>query len=586
MDMKTVIVGGVAGGMSAATRLRRLDESAEIVVFERSGHVSFANCGLPYYVGGVITDRQSLLLQTPASLKARFGLDVRVNSEVTAIDPAAKTVSVTNLADGTQYTESYDSLILAPGAAPFVPPIPGAERALTLRNIADVDAMAAAVSVDGSMAVDTGADDGPKWNRPRTAVIMAAAVSVDGSMAVDTGADDGPKWNRPRTAVIMGGGFIGVELAENLIHKGFEVTIVELADQLLAPLDVEMAALVEKTLIANGVRVVTGASVTAIEDSSVTLSDGSTLAAGLVIAAIGVRPETSLAQSAGLELGERGGILVDEHQRTSDPSIFAVGDAVVKRDVITGAQALVPLAGPANRHGRLVADVIAGRPVAAKPVLGTAVVGVFGLTAAATGWTEKRARAAGRAIRVIHTHPANHAGYYPGAESMSLKLVIDAETDAILGAQGIGGSGVDKRIDVIATAIRGGITASELVDLELSYAPQFSSAKDPVNMLGYIAENLRDGLTQTIQWHEVGDEVARGVQLIDVRTPGEYARGTVDGAINIPVDDLRDRLDEVADDVIVHCQVGLRGYLAARTLAQHGRTVRNLDGGYRTWARV
>ncbi len=539
MSMKTVIVGGVAGGMSAATRLRRLDESAEIVVFERSGHVSFANCGLPYYVGGVITDRQSLLLQTPASLKARFGLDVRVNSEVTAIDPAAKTVSVTNLADGTQYTESYDSLILAPGAAPFVPPIPGAERALTLRNIADVDAMAAAVS-DG----------------------------------------------RPRTAVIMGGGFIGVELAENLIHKGFEVTIVELADQLLAPLDVEMAALVEKTLIANGVRVVTGASVTAIEESSVTLSDGSTLAAGLVIAAIGVRPETSLAQAAGLELGERGGILVDEHQRTSDSSIFAVGDAVVKRDVITGAQALVPLAGPANRHGRLVADVIAGRSVAAKPVLGTAVVGVFGLVAAATGWTEKRARAAGRAIRVIHTHPANHAGYYPGAESMSLKLVIDAETDAILGAQGIGGSGVDKRIDVIATAIRGGITASELVDLELSYAPQFSSAKDPVNMLGYIAENLRDGLTQTIQWHEVADEVARGVQLIDVRTPGEYARGTVDGAINIPVDDLRDRLDEVADDVIVHCQVGLRGYLAARTLAQHGRTVRNLDGGYRTWARV
>jgi len=539
MRMKTVIIGGVAGGMSAATRLRRLDESAEIVVLERSGHVSFANCGLPYYVGGVITDRQSLLLQTPASLKARFDLDVRVNSEAIAIDPAAKTVSVTNLADGTHYTESYDSLILAPGAAPFVPPIPGAERALTLRNIADVDAMAAAVG-DG----------------------------------------------RPRTAVIMGGGFIGVELAENLVHRGFEVTIVELADQLLAPLDVEMAALVEKKLIAGGVKVVTGASVTAIEESSVTLSDGGTLAAGLVIAAIGVRPETSLAQAAGLELGERGGILVDEHQRTSDPSIFAVGDAVVKRDVITGAQALVPLAGPANRHGRLVADVIAGRPAAAKPVLGTAVVGVFGLVAAATGWTEKRARAAGRAIRVIHTHPANHAGYYPGAESMSLKLVVDAETDAILGAQGIGGSGVDKRIDVIATAIRGGITASELVDLELSYAPQFSSAKDPVNMLGYIAENLRDGLTETIQWHEVAAEVARGVQLIDVRTPGEYARGTVDGAINIPVDELRDRLDEVADEVIVHCQVGLRGYLAARTLAQHGRTVRNLDGGYRTWARV
>ena len=540
MNMKTVIIGGVAGGMSAATRLRRLDESAEIVVLERSGHVSFANCGLPYYVGGVITDRRSLLLQTPASLKARFGLDVRVNSEVVAIDRAAKTVTIADLAAGSQYTESYDALILAPGAAPFVPPIPGAERALSLRNVEDVDAMAAAVNTDG----------------------------------------------RPRTAVIMGGGFIGVELAENLVHKGFEVTIVELADQLLAPLDVEMAALVEKKLVANGVRVLTGASVTAIEDATVAVSDGTTLTAGLVIAAIGVRPETTLAQAAGLELGERGGILVDEQQRTSDPAIFAVGDAVVKRDVISGAQALVPLAGPANRHGRLVADVIAGRAVAAKPVLGTAVVGAFGLIAAATGWTEKRARAAGRAIRVIHTHPANHAGYYPGAEGMALKLVIDAETDAILGAQGVGGSGVDKRIDVIATAIRGGLSASDLVDLELAYAPQFSSAKDPVNMLGYIAENLRDGLARTIQWHEVEAEVARGVQLIDVRTPGEYAAGTVTGAINIPVDELRDRLDEVADDVIVHCQVGLRGYLAARTLAQAGRTVRNLDGGYRTWARI
>ena len=540
MNMKTVIIGGVAGGMSAATRLRRLDESAEIVVLERSGHVSFANCGLPYYVGGVITDRRSLLLQTPASLKARFGLDVRVTSEVVAIDRAAKTVTIADLAAGSQYTESYDALILAPGAAPFVPPIPGAERALSLRNVEDVDAMAAAVNTDG----------------------------------------------RPRTAVIMGGGFIGVELAENLVHKGFEVTIVELADQLLAPLDVEMAALVEKKLVANGVRVLTGASVTAIEDATVAVSDGTTLTAGLVIAAIGVRPETTLAQAAGLELGERGGILVDEQQRTSDPAIFAVGDAVVKRDVISGAQALVPLAGPANRHGRLVADVIAGRAVAAKPVLGTAVVGAFGLIAAATGWTEKRARAAGRAIRVIHTHPANHAGYYPGAEGMALKLVIDAETDAILGAQGVGGSGVDKRIDVIATAIRGGLSASDLVDLELAYAPQFSSAKDPVNMLGYIAENLRDGLARTIQWHEVEAEVARGVQLIDVRTPGEYAAGTVTGAINIPVDELRDRLDEVADDVIVHCQVGLRGYLAARTLAQAGRTVRNLDGGYRTWARI
>ena len=540
--MKTVIIGGVAGGMSAATRLRRLDEAAEIVVLERSGHVSFANCGLPYYIGDVITDRDALLLQTPSSLKARFGIDVRVNSEALSIDRGAKSVAVRNVATGEQYSLNYDSLILAPGAAPFVPPIPGVERALTLRNIADTDEMAAAV--DAALA------------RPEP------------------------------TAVIMGGGFIGVELAENLTERGLKVTIVELADQLLAPLDVEMAALVEKHLVKQGVGVITGASVTEVCADSVALSTGVVLSADLVVAAIGVRPETGLAEAAGLELGERGGILVDDHQRTSDPSIFAVGDAVVKRDVISGAEALVPLAGPANRHGRLVADVIAGRTVAAKPVLGTAIVGAFGLAAAATGWTEKRARAAGRKVRVIHTHPANHAGYYPGAEGMSLKLVIDAENDAILGAQGVGGTGVDKRIDVIATAMRGGLTASDLADLELAYAPQFGSAKDPVNMLGFIAENMRDGLSETVQWHEVENEVGEGVQLIDVRTPAEYARGTVDGAVNIPVDDLRERIGEVAQDVIVHCQVGLRGYLAARTLAQHGRRVRNLDGGYRTWARI
>ena len=540
--MKTVIIGGVAGGMSAATRLRRLDENAQIVVLERSGHVSFANCGLPYYIGDVITDRDALLLQTPSSLKARFGIDVRVNSEALSIDRGAKSVAVRNVATGEQYSLNYDSLILAPGAAPFVPPIPGVERALTLRNIADTDEMAAAV--DAALA------------RPEP------------------------------TAVIMGGGFIGVELAENLTERGLKVTIVELADQLLAPLDVEMAALVEKHLVKQGVGVITGASVTEVCADSVALSTGVVLPADLVVAAIGVRPETGLAEAAGLELGERGGILVDDHQRTSDPSIFAVGDAVVKRDVISGAEALVPLAGPANRHGRLVADVIAGRTVAAKPVLGTAIVGAFGLAAAATGWTEKRARAAGRKVRVIHTHPANHAGYYPGAEGMSLKLVIDAENDAILGAQGVGGTGVDKRIDVIATAMRGGLTASDLADLELAYAPQFGSAKDPVNMLGFIAENMRDGLSETVQWHEVDNEVGEGVQLIDVRTPAEYARGTVDGAVNIPVDDLRERIGEVAQDVIVHCQVGLRGYLAARTLAQHGRRVRNLDGGYRTWARI
>ncbi len=540
--MKTVIIGGVAGGMSAATRLRRLDEQAEIVVLERSGHVSFANCGLPYYIGEVITDRDALLLQTPASLHSRFGIDVRVNSEALAIDRAAKSVKVRDLATGEDYLEHYDHLVLAPGAAPFVPPIPGAERALTLRNIADTDNMAAAV---------------------------AAALA-----------------GKEPTAVIMGGGFIGVELAENLTARGLAVTVVELADQLLAPLDVELAALVEKHLTRHGVAVVTGASVTEIRPDSVVLSNGGVLPARLVVAAIGVRPETALAEAAGLELGERGGILVDEHQRTSDPAILAVGDAVVKRGAADGGQSLVPLAGPANRHGRLAADVIAGRNVASAPALATAIVGVFGLTAAATGWTEKRAVAAGRKVRVIHTHPANHAGYYPGAEGMSLKLVVDAETDAILGAQGVGGTGVDKRIDVIATAMRGGLTASELADLELAYAPQFGSAKDPVNMLGFIAENLRDGLTRTVQWHELEGELAKGVQLVDVRSPAEFARGAIDGAVNIPVDELRTRIDEVAPEAIVHCQVGLRGYLAARTLAQHGREARNLDGGYRTWSRT
>ncbi|SMO34213.1 NADPH-dependent 2,4-dienoyl-CoA reductase, sulfur reductase [Propioniciclava tarda] len=541
--MKTVIVGGVAGGMSAATRLRRLDESAEIVVFERSGYVSFANCGLPYYIGGVIEERDALLLQTPASLGARFGLDVRVGHEVLSIDRAAKTVRVRELASGTESDEAYDNLILSPGASPFVPDLPGISRALTLRNIEDTDAMSDA---------------------------LAAAEASGG----------------PTSAVVLGAGFIGLEVAENLVHRGWDVTVVELADQVLAPLDPEMSALVQARLEANGVRVLLGQSATALGASDLTLTSGETLPATIVVAAIGVRPESQLAKDAGLAVSDRGGIIVDASQRTSDPSVFAVGDAVVKVDAVDDAPTANWLANPANRQGRLVADVIAGRAQAFPPVLNTAIVGVFGLQAAATGWSEKRARAAGRAIRVIHTHPADHAGYYPGAKGMSLKLVVDAATDAILGAQGVGESGVDKRIDVIATAMRGDLTASDLVDLELSYAPQFGSAKDPVNMLGMIAENLRDGLTETIQWHELEAEVARGVQLIDVRTPGEFARGAIPGAINIPVDDLRGRLDEVDADSIVHCQVGLRGYIAARLLAGHGKRARNLDGGYRTWARA
>lgn len=542
-----MIIGGVAGGMSAATRLRRLDERAEIVVFERSGYVSFANCGLPYYLGEVIKGRHSLFLQTPESLGARFAIDVRVHSDVTSIDRLAQRVHVHNRVTGDDYDESYDYLVLSPGAVPFVPPIPGAEHALTLRNMEDMDALVAAVGKVSSNAEES---------------------------------------SSTASAVVMGGGFIGLEVAENLFERRLDVTVVELADQILAPMDSEMADLVAKRLVERGVRVITGAQVTHINDDSVTLSTGETLPAEVVVAAIGVRPESSLARDCGLDISPIGGIIVDDQQRTSDPAIFAVGDAVVKRCAFTGQHVLVPLANPANREGRLAADVIAGRTVSHKPVIGTSVLGVFGITAAATGMNERRARRMGKNIRVIHTHPADHAGYYPGAQSMSLKLVVDADTDAILGAQGVGGNGVDKRIDVIATAIRAGLTATDLGDLELAYAPQYGSAKDPVNMLGFINENIVAGLDETIQWHELDAEVARGVQLIDVRTPGEHRRGAIPDSINIPVDDLRARIDEVADDCIIYCHVGLRGHIATRILRQYGRKVRNLDGGYRTWARI
>ncbi len=534
--MRTIIIGGVAGGMSAATRLRRLDESAEIIVLERSGYVSFANCGLPYHVGGVIEKRGALLLQNPGSLKRRFGIDVRVRHEVTAIDPAAREVSVTDLRTGAHSTLRYDSLVLSPGGRPVRPPIPGIERALSLRDIEDTDAMVAAV--------------GP--------------------------AD---------TAVVVGGGFIGVEMAENLVHRGLRVTLVEATDQVMAPLDPELAALVHTRLREHGVTLVLGASVSAIGADTATLSDGSVVQADLVVAAIGVRPETSLALGAGLELGPRGGILVDDQLRTSDPAIYAVGDAVEKRDALDDSQALVPLANTANRQGRVVADIIAGHGGSDRPVLGTAVVGVFGLTVATTGWNEKRLRAAGTPYRAIHTHPANHAGYYPGAEPISLKLLFDPVSTMILGAQAVGGAGAEKRIDVIATAMAGGLTAPALADLELAYAPQYSSAKDPVNMLGWVARNMTEGLVNTVQWHEVAGRVAGGATVVDVRTAPEYAAGHIPGSVNVPVDDLRGRLGDLpAGELLVVCAVGIRGYLAARTLAQQGRAVANVDGGYLTWA--
>lgn len=533
---RIIIIGGVAGGMSAATRLRRLLEHADIVVLERGGHVSFANCGLPYYLGGVIEQRNDLLLQTPDSLKARFNLDVRVHNEVTAIDRTAKTVAVRDVITGAESVERYDALVLSPGATPVRPPMPGGERMLTLRDIDDVDAAMAALST------------------------------------------------APRSALVIGAGFIGLEMVENLVHRGLEVTLVELGGQVLPPLDPEMAGPVADRLREAGVDVRLGTQVTELLESTAVLSDGTVVPADFVLGSIGVRPETSLAVAAGLELGPRGGIRVDDQLRTSDPSIYAIGDAVEKTDAISGEQRLVALAGLANRHGRLVADAISGKTITVRDALGTAVVGVMGLTIAATGWNEKLLRAAGRDIRVIHTHPASHTGYYPGAESMALKLVVDAATDEILGAQGVGGGGVDKRIDVIATAMAGGITASELADLELGYAPQYSSAKDPVNMLGYVALNALEGLTPSIQWHELEAELAAGATLVDVRTRGEVAAGAIPGAINIPLDDLRERVAEIpAGRVIVHCKVGQRGHTAVRLLEQLGREAVNLDGGYLTW---
>lgn len=530
---QVVIIGGVAGGMSTATRLRRNLPDASIIVLERGDHVSFANCGLPYYAGGVITDRDALLLQTPAALKERFDLDVRVKHEVTAIDRENQLVHINDRCSGVTLKLPYDVLVVSTGAAPSRPPIPGLERALSLRDVADVDRLTAAFA------------------------------------------------ENPESAVVLGAGFIGVELAENLRHRGVPTTVVEMADQVLAPLDPEMAQLVADRMRANGVDLRLGLTATRVTDAAVELSDGTSVPADLVMSALGVRPEDGLARDAGLEIGERGGIVVDDQHRTSDPAIFAIGDVAVKKDAVSGDGVLVPLAQTANRHGRLVADVIAGRDVRSPAVLGTAIVGVFGLQVAATGWNEKRLRAAGRAVRVIHTHPVNHAGYYPGATGLALKLLVDPATDEILGAQAVGESGADKRIDVIATAMRAGLRASDLADLELAYAPQFGSAKDPVNFLGMVDDNLVAG-ERTVQWHELAALQDAGAVLLDVRSREEFAAGAIPGAINIPVDDLRNAV--LPDgELIVHCAVGVRGHLAVRILAGRGRDAANLDGGYKTW---
>lgn len=540
--MKTIIIGGVAGGMSAATRLRRLDETREIIVFERGPDVSFANCGLPYYVGGVIENRDALLLQTPDTLRSRFALDVRPSHEVVAIDPAKKTVTARRMRDGSLITERYNTLVLAGGATAFRTPTDGSVAALTLRSLDDVDRITERLSP--------------------------------------------PTPDAPVRVIVVGAGFIGLEAVENLVERGAAVTLVQRGSHVMSPLDPEMAEPVHRRLVASGVDVHTGTTVHSIADGIVLLDDDTAVRADLVIDAAGVRPDTTLAVIAGLEIGPTGGIAVDTRQRTSDPSIYAVGDGVEKIDHLSGEPTLVTMAGLANRHGRSAADAIAGHPQDdAHRAFGTAIVGVLGLTIAVVGWSETRLQATGRPHRVVHVHPSSHAGYYPGAQQMAMKLLIDPAEDTILGAQIVGGEGVDKRIDVVATAMAGGITASRLSRLELAYAPQYGSAKDPINMAGYVAENLATGTTATLQWHEVEAHLASGGVLVDVRSPAEHARGSIPGSRSLPLDELRDRHSELpAEGVLVHCQVGQRGHTAARLLTQLGHTTWNLDGGWLTWA--
>lgn len=535
--MKVVIVGGVAGGMSAATRLRRLKEDAEIIVFEQGPHVSYANCGLPYHIGEVIPKEQDLLLQTPKSLHARFRLDVRVNSRVTSIDRTNKTVAVANLETGEEYLESYDQLVLSTGAKPRLVPIPGLERALVLRDVSD-------------------------------AVKIKALVDQQ----------------KIKSAAIIGAGFIGVELAENLQERGVQTTIVEFRDTILPQFDPEMIEPLQAELVRNGISLALSAETEEVLPDSLRLKDGRTIDADLVVAAIGVVADHQLAVDAGLEIGNAGGIKVDEQMRTSDPEIYAVGDAAEKISSLTGQSQMIWLANLANRHGRLVADVIAGEKVTARKSIGTGIIGAYGMAAALTGLTEGLAKRLNIPHQIIHIHPGSHAGYYPGVERVSLKVLFDPTSGKLLGAQGIGRDGVDKRIDVIATAIYAGLTIDDLMNLELAYAPAFGSAKDAINQAGYVGNNVLVGKTPNIQWYELEQAQAAGAIVVDVRTEGEYQSGNIPDARLIPVDTLREHIHELeGKDVIVHCAVGQRGHTATQILRSHGIKVRNLDGGYTTW---
>jgi len=546
MDRKRiVIVGGVAGGASAAARARRLSEEAEIILFERGEHVSFANCGLPYHIGGAIAERRRLLVETAEGLRRRFRLDVRVRTEVLSIDRENKTVTARRLDDGARETVAYDALILSPGAEPIRPPMPGFEgkRVFTLRNLADMDAIKRVVDEE-----------------------------------------------KPARSVIIGGGYIGLEMAEALRARGVGVTLVELSAQLMGPADPEMTTPLNQQLTLHGVDLRLETSVSAIREENgaleVQLSTGETVACALVVLAIGVRPEVTLAREAGLALGERGGIRVDERMRTSDPAIYAVGDAVEVTDFVGGQATLIPLAGPANRQGRIAADNIfgiLGQASTYKKTQGTAICKVFDLAIGMTGMSEKALRRAGRACEKVYVHPASHAGYYPGASPISLKLVFDPENGRILGAQAVGAEGVDKRIDVLAVAIRAGMSVFDLEELELSYAPPYGSAKDPVNIAGFVAANVLRGAVGICHAEEVAAPRADQL-LLDVRTTAEFQAGTIPGAFNLPLDDLRERLGELPRDkeLLVFCQVGQRGYLACRILSQNGFQCRNLSGGYKT----
>ena len=535
--MKVLIVGGVAGGMSAATRLRRLKEDAEIIVFEQGPHVSYANCGLPYHIGEVIAEESDLLLQTPKSLHDRFRLDVRVNNRVESIDLENKSVAVSNLETGESYQESYDKLILSTGAKPRMVPIPGLERAHVLRDVQD-------------------------------AVKIKALVDQ----------------KQIKSAAIIGAGFIGVELAENLQHRGIETTIVEFRENILPQFDPEMIEPMQQVLVENGIKLALSSETEEVLENTLRLKDGRIIPADLVVAAIGVVADNKLAVDAGLTIGSAGGILVDDQMQTSNEHVYAVGDAAEKTSFITGQNQMIWLANLANRHGRLVADVIAGESVKARPSIGTGIIGAYGMAAALTGITEGLAKRMNIPHQIIHLHPSNHAGYYPGVERVSLKVLFDPETGKILGAQGIGRDGVDKRMDVIATAIYAGLTIDDLMNLELSYAPAFGSAKDAINQTGYVGNNIRTGKTENIQWYELEAAQAEGAVVVDVRTEGEHQSGNIPNTKSIPVDVLREHVEELrGKDVIVTCAVGQRGHTAVQLLRGHGVKARNLDGGYTTW---